>query len=422
MPYIKVDTKKLATYGNVVSSTRGSVSNIQSSFYSIGNSLDWDVKDCADINRRIRQINNELTNEIASLKRMESFFQMAVSKYNAAEKEEDKLPKIPKIMRLAPRRISMTKNNTNVALLSILKSNNISTAKQVNISDKCVEKVKDLLFDIVKKTGVVGSVIGIVDSENSVINKIREGDYIDAVSKFSKMAKNTYKTVSKLTKKVTNMAKVSPMLHWSTQAKSWGKTLLGFENYFNPKTVGVASKASKTTTRIYNNFQKTITHEFGNITKSDVVISGIIRGIDNIGEWRKGEITWDRAIAETITETAIDVVLDAALTAGVAAILAGIAGTTAVPAIAIAAVTVTAKWFLDTVTNAVTGTDDGFIEFVSDGLIDMGQTIEKYKKKATSAVVSHIRNACINTFGKNCFGTVTNAVSSLFVKRRSFVF
>lgn len=135
MPYIKVDTKKLATYGNVVSSTRGSVSKIQSSFYSIGNSLDWDVKACADINRRIRQINNELSNEIASLQRMETFFQMAVSKYNAAENEKDKLSKIPKITRLAPHRISMTKNNTNVALLSILKANNISSVKQVNISD-----------------------------------------------------------------------------------------------------------------------------------------------------------------------------------------------------------------------------------------------------------------------------------------------
>lgn len=422
MPYIKVDTKKLAAYGNVVSSTRGNVSKIQSSFYSIGNSLDWDVKACADINRRIRQINNELSNEIAGLRRMETFFQMAVSKYNAAEKDKDKLPKIPEIIRLASRRISITKGNTNVALMSILKVNNISAPKQVKIPNGYVEKVKDLLFDIVKKTGVVGSVIGILDSENSVINKLKEGDYIGAASKFGTVAKSTYKTVSKLIKKGTNMSKVSPMLHWSTQAKSWGKTLLGFENYFNPKTVGVASKASKTTTRLYNNFQKTITHEFGNITKSDVIISGILRGIDNIGEWRKGEITWDRAIAETITETAIDVVLDAALTAGVAAILAGIAGTTAVPAIAIAAVTVTAKWFLDTVTNAVTGTDDGFIEFVSDSLIDFQQTIEKYKKKATSAMVSHIRNACVNALGKNCFGSVTSAVNSLFAKRRSFAF
>lgn len=134
MPYIKVDTKKLASYGNVVSSTRGSVSRIQSSFYSIGNSLDWDVKACADINRRIRQINNELSNETASLKRMEAFFQTAVGKYNDAEKEKDKLSKIPKMKSsIVQSDISVDKRNTSFVLLSIMNANNVLSVKQANI-------------------------------------------------------------------------------------------------------------------------------------------------------------------------------------------------------------------------------------------------------------------------------------------------
>ena len=420
MPYIKVDTRRLSNFGNVASSTRSRVGNIKSSFSSIGSSLDWDVKACSGINRTISQINNELSGEMSSLRRIETFFDLAVRKYNDAEKSKEKLSKIPQTRRVSTlgpggRISNITKN---VALLSVFKNNKVSVAKQIKIPEDFGEKVGDLFFGIAKKFGVVGSVISIVEDEYSFFNKIKKGDYIGAVSSFGQVAKGTYKTVSKVIKKGINMAKVSPMLHWTTQAKSWGKTLLGFDNYFNPKTVGVASKASKTTTRIYNNMQKTFDFEFGKITKADVVISCIFNAFDNYSEAKSGEISGGRAVIETVTETAIDVVVDAALWAGTAAILAGVAGTAAVPAIAIAAVTVAAKWLLDITANAITGRDDGFTEIVSDGLIKIGQGIGNAAKKVANTVAPVIRNTCSTVISKTgeFFGNVKNGVNNFFGK------
>lgn len=421
MPYIKVDTRKLSNFGNVISSTRSRAGNIKSSFSSIGSSLDWDVKACSDINRKISQINNELSGEISSLKRIESFFDMAVRKYNDVEKSKDNLSKIPQTkVSSTNSRTSISTSNANMVLRAIFKTNKISNATQFKIPEEFKEKVGDLLFSITKRLGVVGSVIGILDNENSFINKIIDGDYIGAVSSFGQVAKGTYKTVSKVIKKGINMAKVSPMLHWTTQAKSWGKTLLGFDNYFNPKTVGVASKASKTSTRIYNNMQKTFDYEFGKISKSDVVISGILNAIKNYSEAKSGEISAERAVIETVTETAIDVVVDAALYAGAAAILAGIAGTAAVPVIAIAAVSVATKWLLDITANAITGRKDGFTEIVSDAIIDFGQCIGNAAKKVANTVAPAIRNTCSTVINKagEFFGNVKKGVNNFFGKLR----
>ncbi len=415
MPYIKVDTRRLSDFGNAASSSKSRVGNIKSSFSSIGSSLDWDVKACSGINSAIRQINNELSSEMSSLGRMESFFHMAVRKYNDAEKSKDKLSKIPQTRRASALvHGGNIKNKTgNVVLLSIFKTNRISMAGQIEISDDIKDKVKSLLLKISKKAGIVGSLISIADDESSFFKKIQEGDCAGVISSLGILGKSTYKTISKVIKKGANMAKVSPMLHWTTQAKSWGKTLLGVENYFNPKTVGVASKASKTSTRIYNNFQKTRTYEFGKITKADVVISGVFNAFKNYSEMKSGKIDAQRAVAETITETAIDVVVDAALYAGIAAVLAGVAGTAAVPALAIGAVVVTTKWFLDIATNAITGTDGGFTEYVSDKILDFAEYAGDAVKKVKNAVVSSVVKTCSNIFLRNAKNTVSCLLNKL---------
>lgn len=87
MPYIKVNTNKIATYSNDINSVYARVNRIKSEFASIGYSLDWDIKSAAGINNRIKTIENEMNAERLGLKRMQSFLNSTVSKYNNTEKE-----------------------------------------------------------------------------------------------------------------------------------------------------------------------------------------------------------------------------------------------------------------------------------------------------------------------------------------------
>lgn len=87
MPYIKVNTNKIAAYSNDINSVYARVNRIKSEFASIGYSLDWDIKSAAGINNRIKTIENEMISEHLGLKRMQSFLNSTVSKYNNAEKE-----------------------------------------------------------------------------------------------------------------------------------------------------------------------------------------------------------------------------------------------------------------------------------------------------------------------------------------------
>ena len=134
MPYIKVNINKINGFGNVTSQTRSKVNHIQSSFYSTGSALDWDIKACASINSQISKINNELSKEIASLKRMESFFALAAKKYSNAELEK-KAPQIARenviYTRLVP---GSTLNDMRKYQILNLFNKTIKPAKKVNVN------------------------------------------------------------------------------------------------------------------------------------------------------------------------------------------------------------------------------------------------------------------------------------------------
>lgn len=95
MPYIKVNTNKISRYSNDINSVYTRVNRIKSEFASIGYSLDWDIKSASGINNRIKTIENELSAERSGLKRMQSFLNNSVTKYNNVENRinEDKRKK-----------------------------------------------------------------------------------------------------------------------------------------------------------------------------------------------------------------------------------------------------------------------------------------------------------------------------------------
>ncbi len=102
------------------------------------------------------------------------------------------------------------------------------------------------------------------------------------------------------------------------------------------------------------------------------VLTLIEKGFENYDEYQKGEISAQRAVAETVMETAVDLGTDALLTAGATAGLAAM-GITAAPAVVIGGGVVLAKWGMDYICENMWGKD--FTEVVSDGILDMGEAI-----------------------------------------------
>lgn len=405
MPYIKVNISRMNGFGSSVAAVRIRVNSIQTSFLSIGSALDWDVKACADINRQISQINNELSNVTESLKRMENFFAYASKEYDELDSNQSQYrarvyytPPFGKdswLKKLDDHRVEKT----------ILNNRSIKTISKTTISDDTLEDVNDnvskVLFDMAKKFGFVGSVISVTDTFKNGISKLFDGNSAGAFKDLYNAGKNAGKTVSAIRKKIENLKKAAPIMTKEARNKNIIRAVFGFDNYFDPKTVGVASKAKSASTRIYNNFQKTWTKELGDITKANIVVSGLFNAISNYSEMKSGDIGVERMVAETIGETAVDVTVDAALSAGTAAVLAGVVGTTAVPVVAVASIVVAAKWSADTIVRSLTD-KDSFTEWVSDGLLDLGEKIGNAVPGVIQSIkdgtfVSKVRDACTDT-------------------------
>ena len=94
--------------------------------------------------------------------------------------------------------------------------------------------------------------------------------------------------------------------------------------------------------------------------------------VGNYSEYKSGDISGGRAVAETVMETAVDIGADMAISAGVTAAAAAL-GVTAAPAIAVAGVTVVAKWGLDCVCESIWG--KSFTETTSDFVLDTGEKL-----------------------------------------------
>lgn len=102
-----------------------------------------------------------------------------------------------------------------------------------------------------------------------------------------------------------------------------------------------------------------------------IILSGAVNAFENREEYKRGEISAGRAVAETITETAVDwgkdLLIGAAVTAGFAA--AGIAA----PAVAVGAATVAVSVAADWVCEKVCGKK--LTEAVSDAILDGAEKV-----------------------------------------------
>ena len=85
---------------------------------------------------------------------------------------------------------------------------------------------------------------------------------------------------------------------------------------------------------------------------------------DNFKEWDSGEITVERAVAETINEVAVDWVIGIGMTALATAVLP-----VGAPAVAVGAVAAGVTWLADCVCEGITG--KGLTETISDAALDV---------------------------------------------------
>lgn len=416
MPYIKVNINRIDAVKSNIAYTRAKVGNIKSSFYSTGSSLDWDVKACAQINSQINKINNELSNEIESLKRMESFLSMAIQKY----KEVDKKRNVITVRTAIHSAKSVISNKSSKVQLIQKLPAGIKPANRITLDSPALKTVVDFLKKVAKKGGTIGGVYGILSGEAAFIEKIRNMDYSGAFKSWAGVDKGVYKTISGLITKNKKMAKVSHLLTTNQKVKNWAKFLTGTEDY-----IKAPSKASKLTTRWYNNYQKIKTKfdPVGSITVADVVISGVANIIDNVSDYAKGDMSVERTIAEIAGETAIDVAKDAIIYFGATAIttwigagvVAAVGGTVAVPGIVIAGVSVgivaLANWGLNAMAKHFTNGEKDFTEWASDGLLDIGEKIGKAATNAYHTIAPKVKEVC-NVIAIKTKTAVNNVVDS----------
>lgn len=120
--------------------------------------------------------------------------------------------------------------------------------------------------------------------------------------------------------------------------------------------------------------------------------------VDNYEEYKSGEISGGRAVAETLTETAVDVGSDMLIGAGITAGAAAL-GITAAPALVVGGIGVAAKWGLDCLCESLW--DKNFSETVSDGLLDMASGVGDFAQDMVSGVSDFAEDMASNA-GKVC--------------------
>lgn len=383
MPYIKVNTNKISRYSNDINSVYTRVNRIKSEFASIGYSLDWDIKSASGINNRIKTIENELSAERSGLKRMQSFFNSAASKYNNVESSINDDKKAKKIQSAAVR--------------------NVSTANSLNTFGGKVREV------LIENAGLGGGIIsGISKLINSSIS-----DTIDpgGIAKGAKKIISGIYNIIRNTEKLEKLSRMNP----GQAVKTGIKRFLGLDKAF----VGSLkpSVAKSFGTRFYNNFNKQLDKGLGAFTEkgaksifawAGVAVSAIANGFQNYNEAKSGKISTGRAVAETVTETAVDVgtgiLVGAAVSAGIAAV-----GWVSAPAIAVGAITAGVMIGADSIckwiTKSVTGESKGLTETVSDFVLDVGEATVKSGKKIVSGLANTVSNTSkvVSSFFKKIF-------------------
>lgn len=382
-------------------SKRNSCRDCSSRVYSVQNNLYWKVLNRSRIRTRLNNLRSRINRQSELLY---SYSQVLGTVNNNMTDTDNRLrndakrltcqmSRITKVMSVCQNGSARSKkmwglNAEDYSFITSLFGGGIGGA---SLSTKALtDGFKKWSWDSIKSAGYVGTVLGLGEGFISMV----KGTSTPLSS--AKTLRSAWKAIKNFDLDASNMGKVKRILHPDTYKVAWENKIFGIGNYFG-KTTGAASKASSWSTRFYNNFQKAGTKELAKVGWTSVALSGVVNFFDNKEEYKTGEISKGRAVAETITETAVDVATDVVLTAGAAAAVGATAvalgATVAAPAVAVAAVTVGAKMALDGIALWATGGEKNFTEAASDAILDVGTAIGKGVVAGAKKVGSAISTA-----------------------------
>ena len=390
---IKIDPNRLNDLSAKTRNIENKTNECKESVGTVINRLDWEVSSKASINTRLNKVQKRLQRQSELMDAYEkvlgttndNFRNKATKLMQDAKSIIYKMNSISAVLSSLKTPISKISYSTDEKLrkLSII---------ETLFGKETIESTGKWVWETLKKAGYAGALIALGDG---IIGGVIKGDKV----KLAKTAYAGWKSIRNLSKDIKNMGMVKRILHPDTIKTSWKNRIFGLTDYFT-KVTGKASHAKSFKTRFYNNFQKAGRKEISKVAWSSFAISGIFNSISNKQEYDSGKITAERAVAETIVETgvdtAVDIVVTSAIAAAVGAAAVGLGCTVAAPGVVVAAGVIGVKMGLDAVTTWATGSDSGFTEVVSDGIIDGATAIGKGVAKAAGTV-----GDCISSFGKS---------------------
>lgn len=382
--------------GSHINSAKASVSSAKSAFTQIRYSIDGKIQNRSDIRNRLSMVQNQLSNIDGQIGKIRSTVQSGAELYRSTDD-----------------RVESWRGNIRNAVGARASSGSVSNwasyfSNSGEISEPKERTIFSTLNKMLGKAGYLGNVVSFFTkpiakwAETGTFSVEFTG--AESVAKFLKDGNSAIKGLSEWAKSNKQLDKLARMLPEQAQ-KTRINRLFGFNDTFK----GGASKAGKWSTRFYNNFHKQNgpldSYKSGG-AKSAFAWTGLVfsaagNTISNIEEAKTGEITAGRAVAETIVETAVDVgknwVIGTAVAAGIAATI----GSAPVLAVGLGTMAVSAglDFACKKITGAITGTEKGLTETVSDLALDVGTAVVKGGAKLISSVDDFVKSK-FNVFGK----------------------
>jgi len=240
--YIFVNKTRLQDFSTTSKQIMNNVERIRNTFYSVGNSLDWDVKAEFNIDRIISQINSEVNKYSTALNRYQAFFNNAYNEYSRLDKESmDAVNKIAEMTAVTPGNSNIINN-----LLDWFreKINNISI---IDISSAIIDGftnfMKYELANLLKITAKVAENLKVVQSGAYTIIKGSMNTGIGTRFLTSNLQSGKYPLASKVIKSIEDqkvLGKIGNILTIAGGVIVAGKELI-FSNQSMPRRVGNAA-------------------------------------------------------------------------------------------------------------------------------------------------------------------------------------
>lgn len=359
MSKIRIDTTGVVELKGKVTTIKSQAGSAQSHISQARSGIDINTAASENVSYRINRLYSRIQSQQTKLRQYESALTSVNERFLTSDRTIANQAK--EVNYLLNRIVDSPFNATRKSLSITAQTTEVTNL--VDTFSKEGDEIRDYLWKVLKKAGHFGAFVSMVSGFAGYSNQNRTENIIKAI-------RSTKSFVSNLSGDIQKMTKAKRIMHPSTYRASWAKRIFGTTDYF--KTVGGASKSTNFSTRWYNNFQKAKGKEISKVTWAGIALDGVIDAIDNYDEYKRGEISGVRAVAETITETGIDVAVNGLLTAAVAATLGATVGA---PALAVAAGTLAAKTILDGIAKWATGGEKNFTEAASDLVLDTGKAI-----------------------------------------------